>query len=55
MKGWIIGNGPSRNEWDYRNLNGIVYGCNTLYEDCLSHDWQWIIWWYLIRGISSMW
>ena len=39
MKGWIIGNGPSRNEWDYRNLNGIVYGCNTLYEDCLSHDW----------------
>ena len=39
MKGWIIGNGPSKNEWDYRNLDGIVYGCNSLYKDCFENDW----------------
>ena len=36
MRAWIIGNGPSRRAWDLRELRGgIVYGCNSLYEEFL--------------------
>ncbi len=35
MIGYAIGNGPSREKYDFGNLNGngLVVGCNTIFKD----------------------
>ena len=35
VKGYVLGNGPSRQHLDLDELkkDGIVYGCNALYRD----------------------